>query len=162
MRNSYVPINPSTTAKLLLLEFDSGSDILFPYINASSTQFNYPIDCNCLVSGQPDFSGATTYTDLECLMRYLPVPTVYANTAISIDINAPQGSYIKCYFPGFMVASTISLRVTAKIVNKGINQAIHLDPTTPGTYGSLYRTTSPIKGFSARPALPLLGNPDIT
>jgi hypothetical protein len=161
MRNSYVPINPSTTAKLLLLEFNSATT-LFPYINASSTLFNYPIECNCLVSGQPDFSGSTTYTNLECLMRYLPVPNVYANTAISINIDAPMGSYIKCYFPGFMVTAPISLSVTAKIVNKGINQAMHLDPNTPGTYGSLYRTTSAATLFSARPGTDPLSNPTIT
>ena len=149
MRNSYVPFDPAATAKLLLLEFDSGSTTLFPYINSTSTQFNYPIECNCLVSGQPDFSGASTYTNLECLMRYLPVPTIYAHTAISVNLVAPAGSYIKCYFPGFKPIAAINLKVTAKIVNKGINQAVH--PLTGQTYGSIYRTTSATKSFTARP-----------
>lgn len=83
-------------------------------------------------------------------MRYLPVPSVYAHTAISVNLVAPAGSYIKCYFPGFKVASVINLKVTAKIVNKGINQAVH--PTTGSTYGSIYRTTSALaKSFTARP-----------
>jgi hypothetical protein len=88
---------------------------------------------------------------------------LYAHTAISVNLLAPAGSYIKCYFPGFMPTSVINLKVTAKIVNKGINQATH--PLAGSTYGSIYRTTSPAKSFVARPgsvnSFTITENPDL-
>jgi hypothetical protein len=48
-----------------------------------------------------------------------------------------------------MPTAAINLQVTAKIVNKGINQAVH--PLTGQTYGSIYRTTSAANPFTARP-----------
>lgn len=141
MRNSYVPINPTTTNKLLMFEFNTGSTTLFNYINATTNVFNYAIECNCLVSQQPDFSGATTYgtlyNNLECYLKFPQGSNIY--TAINVNLNVPVNNYAKCYFPGF-ISSAASLAVTAKLANKGVHQANY--PTQSNNYGSAYQTLS--------------------
>lgn len=148
MRNSNAPINPTTTNKLLLFEFNTGSTSLFPYINSTAGVYNYLIECNCLVSQQPDFSGATTYAtlfnNLECYLKFPQGNNIY--TSISVDLNVPVNNYAKCYFPGFKTG-VISLQVTAKLTNKGVNQANY--PTSSNSYGSPYKTTSSLFTFNA-------------
>ncbi len=126
MKNAYVPFGPVTTDKLLLLQFDSGSTTLFPYINSTAAVFNHLIECYCIVSAQPDFSGASAFATstntLDCTLK-LPQGN-YINTAISININVPINNNVKCYFPGFNINVATTISVTAKLTNKGINQAI--------------------------------------
>lgn len=94
-------------------------------------------------------------------MRKPPLGTVYTNTAISVNIIAPSGSYIKCYFPGFKISSPLTLTVTAKIINQGANLPVHPDPLTGFTYGSIYRTTSSPITFTNRPGFNPVNIPTI-
>lgn len=146
MRNSYAPIGSSTTNKLLLLEFNTGSLTLFPYINATTNVYNYLIECNCIVSQQPNFSGATTYStllnNLKCHLKLPQGNNIY--TSISLNLNVPVNNYVKCYFPGFKIG-VFNLKVAAKLINKGVNQANY--PTLPNNYGGVYKTSSAVFSF---------------
>lgn len=76
---------------------------------------------------------------LECMLRLLPQGG-YSDPAISVNLNVPLDHYVKCYFPGFKVTAPISLVVTAKLANKGINQANQ--PRFSNRRGTTFRKSS--------------------
>jgi hypothetical protein len=106
MKDAYVTIDPVTTNKHLLFEFNTGSLDLFPYVNATAGIFNYPIECYCFITQQTNFLGATPKStlksDLNCYLKFPQGNNIH--TSISVDLKVPVNNYAKCFFPGFKTA----------------------------------------------------------
>jgi len=73
-----------------------------PFEYTSDSEKAAPIECLCVVSGSGiTITSSTSYTTANCtrhIVSGLP-PT------ISVRIDASNGQYLACYFPGFIVPS---------------------------------------------------------
>lgn len=88
--------------------------------------------------------SSTSGNNLKCYWKQLQ--GYYSNVAISLDLNVPLNHYARCYFPGFVSVSS-PIIATAKLINKGINQATY--PTDSSNYAGSFISISNPLGFIA-------------
>lgn len=83
------------------------------------------------------------YDSPKCIRR-LPVSGGFNAFAILIDFNANANQYVKCYFPEFKTATSMSFNIELKVI---YGNSYPPDLTDGKQYGSVYRTTSNTLSF---------------
>jgi hypothetical protein len=92
--------SPNSNAELIITL--TGNVLNNPFTYTSSSESAARIECLCVVSNSAiSISAGTSYTVATCT-RYIisGMPT-----SIGVKINANNGQYMACYFPGFTVGS---------------------------------------------------------